>query len=187
MKSVLITDIMTRDPITENPEASLLDCAKKMVKKKIGSLLLVKDKKLVGIITSEDILWAITKRPQKELKEIKAIDISPRKIATMRPSASINEAINKMKKLRFERLPVIHKKELVGIITIRDILNFQPELYPELEEFAEIREETAKLKRLKKSKVRVVVDQGVCEECGNLDRLFRVDSNLLCENCMNSI
>ena len=35
-----------------------------------------------------------------------------------------------MKKFKFEKLPVIHNKELVGVITVKDILNFNPELYP---------------------------------------------------------
>ena len=186
MKNIIVADVMTRDPITEKPETNLLECSKKMVKKKIGSLLLTKDKHLVGIITGDDVLWAIAKRPQKELKNIPAIDISPKKIATIRPVASVKEALLKMKKFKFERLPVIDKGELVGMVTVRDILNFSPEIYPELEEFAEIREETEKIKRMKNLKQKSVVDQGVCEECGNLDRLYRSGGILLCENCISS-
>jgi len=54
-----------------------------------------------------------------------------------------------MKRLKFQRLPVIQKGEFLGIITLKDILSFHPELYPEMDEFEKIREESEKLKRFK--------------------------------------
>ena len=186
MENILVADVMTREPVTAKPEDDLLKCAKKLVKKKVGSLLLVNKKKLIGFIDERDILWALVKKSKKDLSNIKAIDISPKKIITIRPSATVKEAINKMKKLKFERLPVINNNQLVGIITAKDILNFHPELYPELEEFAKIREEVKKLKRIKKAKERSPVE-GICEECGETDFLYRVHGMLICESCRNSI
>ncbi len=183
MGRVLVSDIMTRDPITIRPNSNLLDCAKKMVQKKVGSLLLVEKKRLVGFISNMDVLWALIKKSKKDLSAIKAIDISSKKIAKISPTRTIEEAINKMKKLKFERLPVLHKGELVGMVTIRDILSFKPEFYPELEEFAEIREESNKLKRIKK---RGQVSEGICEECGNYGILYRFNGMLICETCKNS-
>ena len=182
MDNISIANIMTRDPITVKPETNLLECARKMVRKRVGSLLLVDKKRLVGFISKKDILWALIKKSKEDLSEIKAIDISQKKIATIKPTTTIQQAIAKMKKLKFERLPVIHDKKLVGILTVKDILNFHPEVYPELEEFAKIRQESEKLKRMQKSKKRKT---GVCEECGNLDILNMVDGILLCENCKN--
>ena len=187
MEKILVADIMTRDPITENPETNLLKCAKKMIKKRVGSLLLVQKKKLVGFISQRDILWAIIKKSKHDLSTIRAIDISPKKIATIKPSASIKEAMQKMKKLKFDRLPVIQKHKLVGIITDKDILNFHPELYPELDEFAKVREESKKLKRFKKAQEREILYEGICEECGGQDMLYRVEGALICESCKNSL
>ncbi len=186
MENILVADVMTREPVTANPEDDLLKCAKKLVKKKVGSLLLVNKKKLVGFINERDILWALVKKSKKDLSNIRAIDISPKKIITIRPSATVNEAISKMKKLKFEKLPVINNNQLVGIITAKDILNFHPEFYPELEEFAKVREETKKLKRIKKAKERSSVE-GICEECGETDFLYRIHGMLICESCKNSI
>lgn len=180
MKNVLISDVMTRDPITISPETNLLDCAKLMVKKRVGSLLLVEKKHLIGIISRKDILWAIVKKSKDDLSKIKAIEISQRKIATIKPTAKIDEALSKMNKFGFETLPVINHGELVGLVTVKDILNFHPELYPELEEFAQIREEAQKLKRIKLAKEK---REGYCEECGNYDLLFMVNGSLICESC----
>ncbi len=178
---------MTREPIIVKPDTDLFECAKKMVRKRVGSLLLVDKKRLVGLISEKDILWALIKKSKEDLVKIKAIDISPRKIATIKPTSTIQEAIKKMKKLKFERLPVIHNKKLVGMVTIKDILTFHPEFYPELEEFAKIREESEKLKRIKKAKSKDFVQEGICEECGNQDILSRINGMLICESCKDSI
>ena len=121
----------------------------------------------------------------KDLKKIKAIEISPKRIITIKPNCTIKEAIEKMKKSKAERLPVIHENKLVGIITIKDILNFNPEVYPEIEEFAKVREESEKLKRIKKAEGKG--KEGICEECGHEGILFRINGMLICESCRDSI
>lgn len=186
MNRVLVSDVMTREPMVIHPEANLLECAKKMVQKKTGSLLLVTNKKLVGIISRHDILWALVKQSKEQLAKTQAKDISPKKIAIIKPSATLDEALKKMKDSKFERLPVVENNELVGIITIKDILSFHPELYPELEEFARIREESNKLKLVKKAKERALPNEGICEECGNQDILYMYNGSLICESCRNS-
>ncbi len=92
-----------------------------------------------------------------------------------------------MKKLKFDRLPVIQEGGLVGIVTVRDILNFNPEYYPELEEFAKIREETGKLKRVKELKVKSSRAEEICAECGNQELLYRVNGILMCSSCASSM
>lgn len=187
MQNILIADVMTQNPITVTPSTNLLDCARKMVRKRVGSLLIADKNKLVGFISQRDILWALIKKSRTDLATIKAIDISPRKIATLTPNMTIREAINKMKKSKFERLPVIHEKELVGMVTSKDILNFHPELYPEIEELAKIREETKKLKRIKKAQEIKALHDGICEECGNQNLLYRFNGMLICDSCRNQL
>ncbi len=183
MVNRIVADVMTREPITVKPSTNLLECAKKMVRQRVGSILLVDKKRLVGFISQEDILWALIKKSKEDLSKITAIEISPKKLATIKPTATIQQAIEKMKTVKFERLPVIHNGELLGIITTKDILNFHPEFYPELDELSKVREESEKLKRLKKASKRKT---GTCEECGNFDILFVVNGELLCESCMNA-
>ena len=184
MEKILVSDIMTRNPATIKPETSLLECAKIMVRKKVGSLVIIgAKKKLLGFISRRDILWALIKRPKEDLRKIKAIEISPKKIATIKSDATIRETINKIKEMKFERLPVVKNGELVGIITIRDILNFHPEIYPEIGEFSKIKEETEKLKRLKEREFSR--HESRCEKCGKTSALQKFNGMLLCETCIN--
>ncbi|MCK9568122.1 CBS domain-containing protein [Candidatus Pacearchaeota archaeon] len=184
MKKVLVADVMTRDPVTISPDANLLDCAKKMVKKKVGSLIIVENKKLLGFISQSDILWALTKKASGNLKNVKAIEISPKKVVVIKPEITLNDTIEKMKKTKFERLPVVQDNKLVGIITAKDILNFNPEFYPEIEEFSKIKQESEKLRRIKEAEKR---REGICEECGNQGILFKANGMLVCESCKDSI
>lgn len=186
MKNTRVSDIMTRDPIFVKPETNLLECSKIMVRKRIGNLLIVENKKLVGFISRRDILWALIKKTKEDLSKIKAIDISPKKIAVIKHDATVEEALKKMKTLKFERLPVIDDKELVGIVTIKDILSFNPEIYPEINEFERIKEEEEKLSREGRGGMPRISEEGICEECGTREVLFRFNGMLVCESCMNS-
>ena len=186
MKNILVADVMTRSPITIKPDTNLFEATKIMVRKKVGTLLLVNKKRLVGILAQKDILWALIKKSKADLSKIRAIDISPKKIATIKPTATIEEALKKMRQLKFESLPVIHENELIGIVTTRDIITFSPEFYPDLGEIAEIRELSKKLQRVKKAKERAFVSEGICEECGHTDVLYKTDGMLICESCRNS-
>ena len=187
MDNILVADVMTREPVTVKPEETLFNCAKKMVRGKVGSLLLVDKERLVGFISQKDVLWALVKKSKRDLSEIKAVDISPKKIAVIKPTATVKEAINKMNKLKFDRLPVVENGKLLGLITVRDILSFHPEIYPELEEYARIREEQEKLRRIKKTKELAVMDDGICEECGKRGMLYRINGMLVCDSCRSSI
>ena len=187
MKRVCVADIMTRDPMTVDPDENLLNCVKKMVKKRVGSLILVKDEKVVGFLSEKDVMWVLVKKSKKDFENIKVKDIAAKKVATIRPDETIQKAIIKMKQKKFKRLPVIEKGNLVGIITTRDILSFNPEFYPELDELAKIKEEQEKLKRIKKAKDKYFTGEGICEECGERDMLIRFNGMLICESCKTSM
>jgi predicted transcriptional regulator len=59
---VKVGDIMTRNFISAKPDISVLDAAKLMTKKRVGSLILENKGFLKGIITEKDIIWAMIKK-----------------------------------------------------------------------------------------------------------------------------
>ena len=131
MRKISVGDVMTRKVVSVPGEASLFACSKIMAKHNINSLLIVDGKKLIGILTARDVLKAITKNSNVDLKKTKGIEFASKKIAVIKPSADIAQAIEKMKYLDFRRLPVIANGELVGVITLKDILSIEPHLYAE--------------------------------------------------------
>ena len=185
MNRVLVSDLMARDPVVEDPDATLLECARKMLKKRVSSLILTENKWMRGFITIQDILWALVRKPNHDISEIKASDISPRKVVTIKPEAGIEEAAKRMKKYKFYRLPVVKNGNVVGLITMNDLLGFYPELHKEFRDLKDIREETGKIKGLWGARELAVSRDGICEECGERRPLYRMNGMLVCASCMS--
>ncbi len=183
MRRIAVGDIMTRNFVSAKPSESLHDCAKKLAKERVNSLLITEGKKLVGILTARDILWAITKKPSIDLKKLRAIDIAARKVAVIKPSADLSQALRKMKTFNFRRLPVLSRGEVIGVLTLKDILRIEPELYSEITEFTDIREEERKIKEASES----YPLEGFCDNCGAFSELLKVYDKLLCPDCREEL
>ncbi len=177
---IKVGDIMTRDFVSVKPETSLRDCSRIMIKKRVGSLVLEENKQLKGLLTERDIVWALTKT--QDLKKIQAKEIASKKVATIKPSADIAEALGKMRKSKYRWLPVVDNNKVIGFLTLKDIIRIEPSLFEiASSHLFPIKEEQAKLKR-KAFRAKGVKD-GMCEECGSFDFLDKVDGRMICESC----
>jgi len=179
---VKVGDLMTRNFIWVTPETDLKRCAKTMIKKRVGSLI-VKEKdsqKLRGIITEKDIVWAVVKKSKKDLANILVKDIMKRKVVTIKPSADITEALTKIKKKKKRKLPVVENNKVIGMLTTKDIFKISPDLFESLAETVKIREETNKLKRHQRGRPRKL---DFCEECGEQDLLTNISDSWICSSC----
>lgn len=177
-------DIMTRNFVSVSPDTSLLDCAKKMVKKRVGSLILEEKSTLKGILTEGDIIWAMTKKPREDLESIKASEIAPKKIVTIKPSADLYDALQKMKKTKYRWLPVTVNKKIIGFLTLKDILRIEPSLFEMASEIMQIKEEESKLRKRKAGEEFI---DGICQECGRFSLLYKVDNRRICDGCRDSM
>ena len=179
---IKVGDIMTRNFVSINPDINLIECAREMTKKRVGSLILKEGQKLTGLLTEKDILWALTKAD--DLKKIKASDIASRKVATIKPSADLYEALGRMKKLKFRRLPVVVNGNLIGMLTLKDILRMEPGLFTDISFAENMKEESGKRNKLNVEKRG---GEGMCEECGNIDSLYKIDGRMLCNACRDDM
>jgi CBS domain-containing protein len=184
MRKISVGDVMTRNLVSIAPTASLHDCAKKMAKERVDSLLITDGKRLLGILTSRDILWAITKKAGLDMQKIRGIDIATRKLAVIKPSADISDALRKMQASNFRRLPVLSRGELIGVVTLKDILAVEPEIYGEMHTLMdEIREEEQKIMKAE----REYPSEGLCDNCGAFSELLKVEGQLLCADCRDEL
>lgn len=184
-QEIKVGDIMTRDLISVTPDTDITKCSKLMIKKRVGTLLVKEQNILKGIIRERDIIWAMTKKSFKDIHNIKAGDLAQKKVTTIRPSANLNEALQKMKKSKYRWLPVVDNKEVIGFLTLKDIVKLEPSLFNLSREIFLIRDEKDKLKR-KKTALKVF-SEGICEECGNFDSLYKSDGRLICESCRDDM
>lgn len=179
MKSgVTVTDAMTKKPVKVPEDLDLVRCAKIMQKKKVGSILVVKGNRLVGLITEKDMLYKVIAK-NKNPKKLKAKNIMTKRLVTIGPNLDVESAMRLMRIEEVRRLPVIGKnKKLLGLVTIRDILNIQSELC----EYMEEKSYFSKMKKMAKRKKEKYIE-GECESCGDYGRLHNEEGHFLCEDC----
>jgi len=185
---IKVGDIMTRQFVFVSPETSISECSKIMISKKVGSLIVKTGQKLEGILTEGDIIRAIART--KNLSGIKAKEVMTRKVYSIGPSEDIYSALEIMKKKEIRWLPVTVKGRVIGLLTIKDILKIEPSLFDIVSEFTPIKEEREKFNAInlrKKAKTEasgeVWVREGECEKCGAYGVLYKIDGEMLCEEC----
>lgn len=191
---VEVGEVMTRNFIHAKPDMTLSDCASKMIKNKVGSLIIKEKNKLLGLLTNRDILRAIVEK--KDISKLSANNLMAKKIATIKPNKDVYDAIILMNQKKIRQLPVISENKVIGMLTIKDILKIEPTLLDSVCDLAEIKEARAKhkttgIRTYRERKALASGDtwirEGQCDECDEYDVLFNVDGELLCEECRDEV
>lgn len=173
---IKVADAMSLAPVTILPNKSVYEATKIMIKRRVGSLLVIKGDILIGILTEKDIVKFIAKGT--DAKKILIKEVMTTKIQTIKPDEDLYEALHRMKKEKVRRLPVVYKGKLVGMLTQHDILKLQPAMFDIIQEKASIKSCGA---------LKGKPNEGNCEVCENFGRLFDVDGKLICVNCRDDI
>jgi len=139
MENRLVKAWMTSPAITVSPETNLKDARSLISEHNIRALPVLKDNKLVGIITKRgllrldlSVLGIETWNSHADLEDGKVADIMTRKPLTVIPDSTVPKAARVMLENKITALPVVQKGVLVGILTNSDILRFLITGYPEL-------------------------------------------------------
>ena len=127
-KYLSVRDTMTRLPVAVGLNTLVSDCARIMLKEDVGSLIIEENNILKGIVTEKDLVNKIIARGE-DPKKTKVKDIMEKNLVTIDPNKDIIEAIRIMSANDLRRLPVIENDNLVGLLTLKDILRVQPELF----------------------------------------------------------
>lgn len=135
----MVCDAMTKKPIMVLPNTSVVECAKIMAKNHVGSLVVGRGKKLMGIITEQDIVRKIVARNQ-DVKKAKVEDYMEKRLVTVSPEVDIFAALKMMSEANIRHLPVMDDSNMLGFITLKDILKIEPELFDLIVDKFELRE-----------------------------------------------
>ena len=124
MLSKKVKEIMTTEVITTTCEVDVVCAFEKLMKNKISSLPVVKDGKLVGIITATDVGHNLILDKYELGTNVEQIMISP--VVTVSPEDDIETAIKIMKEEStsgiLNQLPVVEDGKLVGIVSDGEII-----------------------------------------------------------------
>lgn len=101
---------------------SVAEVAKQLSGRRIGSVLVLNDESSVlGIVSERDLVRALAGHGIKAM-ELEARQIMTREVVTCDPDDSIDEVMQIMTNGRFRHLPVVRHGELLGLISIGDVV-----------------------------------------------------------------
>ena len=118
---VEVREVMSPDVATIASDASVSDAAKVMVKGGFGSVIIVHGKMLVGILTERDVLRAAAN--ETDLSAASVEDWMTPDPETAEPDLETEDAAGMMLSRGFRHLPVTQEGDLVGIVSLRDVLS----------------------------------------------------------------
>jgi CBS domain-containing protein len=120
-----VSEIMNKEVTMIKETATMLEAAKIMGKKHIGSLLVKGKERPAGIVTERDLLTRVI-AANKDPKRVKVFDVMSPRLITIKPQVTIREAARTMIKEK-GRLIVMEERDLVGILTASDLIRSLPE------------------------------------------------------------
>ena len=118
---MLVRDGMTASAVTVGPSHSLKDAAEAMAQRNVGAAIVVDPEQPgPGIITERDILRSVAAGEDPSVERVAAHLTSTLVFAA--PDWSLEEAAVAMVRGKFRHLIVIESGEVVGILSVRDIV-----------------------------------------------------------------
>jgi acetoin utilization protein AcuB len=123
---LLMQDWMKQKVLTLGPEASAFEALRLCRERRIRHIPVVKDERLVGIISDRDLRDASPPLGDPErvstMKEIRLEDVMTREVITTHPEDTIVHAAREMYERKIESLPVVDEEKLLGIVTSSEVM-----------------------------------------------------------------
>jgi predicted transcriptional regulator len=112
--------------ITINADSTAIEAAKKIREFNVGSLLVEKNDKIIGIVTEKDL---VVKSLSTGNLNMKVGDFMSANLIQIGDDADLSEAAKIMGENKIKRLIVTHAGKIMGIISQKDIISISPSLY----------------------------------------------------------
>ena len=119
---MLVEEVMTTDLVTCDAGASVRDASERMLRNRVGSVVVTNEGSPTGIATESDVLYAgyVTDDPLSQIPLRKAMS-SP--LVTVQPTKTLRVATDRMRTEEVKKLVVVDGMTPVGILTTGDIVN----------------------------------------------------------------
>jgi signal-transduction protein with cAMP-binding, CBS, and nucleotidyltransferase domain len=110
--------------LTISSEASVFDMVAQMVEANVGSLLVTVGGRIEGIVTERDYLRRVTLEGRTD-KDTPVSEIMTSPLIVVTPQTPVEECMAIMTDRRIRHMPVVEDGEVVGLVSIGDIVKFQ--------------------------------------------------------------
>ncbi len=116
-----VKDVMTTGIACVDSKSSAADAAKKMRDQNVGTVLVVDENQVKGLITDRSIVTKVV-AGQQDPKNVPVGNVMTKQVVGCRESDDIMEAVKTMGDMKVRRLPVVNDRDqLVGIVSLADI------------------------------------------------------------------
>lgn len=125
MRDIAIDKVMTSDPATVSPQSSAAEARRLLESNVIHHLPVVEGDRLVGIISSSDLLKLHLLDDKMAIFARATVDqIMETNVTVLGKNSTLRDAVEKLSMGNFHALPVVdRKRRLLGIVTSTDLLN----------------------------------------------------------------
>jgi CBS domain-containing protein len=103
------------------PDASVYDALRMMSTKDVGALIVMEDDHMVGIMSERDYARKVVLLG-KSSRETLVSEIMSKKVFTIHPDQTVEEAMDMMTTRHVRHLPVVENDRVIGIISIGDVV-----------------------------------------------------------------
>ena len=124
-----ISELPLRDPILVSATSTVADAVKSMNDNHTGCVLVGREGKLIGIFTERDVLTKDFFRADSHTVAVESV--MTKNPETLEADDSIAFALNKMSVGGYRHIPIIQGGRPVGVLSVRDIVDFLVDLFPE--------------------------------------------------------
>jgi len=125
---VLVRDVMTGAAVTDSATDTLRSAAERMWREQTGSLLVMDDDRLAGIITERDLLRAVALGA--DLATATVDEAMTAEVFTVPPDMPLRDAAREMAARWIRHLPVVDGGWVLGVISMRDVTGIFAALAP---------------------------------------------------------
>ena len=116
-----LLDRKGRDIISVKPETSVLDAIRLMAEKGIGSLVVMEDQELLGIMSERDYARKVIIKGRSS-ESTAVSEIMTANVLTTSSSETVNDCMGVMTEKKIRHLPVVEDSIVIGMISIGDLV-----------------------------------------------------------------
>jgi CBS domain-containing protein len=125
-----VSELMATDPLVVDADATVVDAVNAMNGHHTGCVLVQRHGNLVGIFTERDVLRRVIFHDGN--RQWKVDTVMTKKPVTLPPTASVAYALNKMSVDGYRHIPIVDKKgKAIGVLSVKDIVRFLVEFFPD--------------------------------------------------------
>lgn len=125
-----ISELPLREPIVVDADATVVAAVNAMNEHRTGCVLVQRNGKLTGIFTERDVLTKVIFRNNNSSKTVETFHTNNPE--TLEATATIAFALNKMSVGGYRHIPIVDRDgRPVGVLSVRDIVDFLVELFPD--------------------------------------------------------